>query len=204
MDDSTFSLWTPVTAGADTYEFDVVPEAFEQLNEGTVELVRSFLAALGLPEEPADWDIDPFRTPYYAALPAAEHWRDRYRQAWRVHVRVHGDGARVSPLTRWRAVVSGSDATWSDPVDQPILEAEVVPVVVIADFADGTWRNAAADVERLGKFETHDMGDDTMQLRIDCGPIALPAESTRVDRIAASCRAAGGSVHWADAPPTEW
>lgn len=199
MDDITFSLWHGVLQDTDRYAFDAVAEGFEQLNEGTPELMGRFLAALGLSSEPIDWDVEPFRTPYYAVTPDAAPWRDRYRLAWRVIV-VLTRALKIQGRSRLpgRSMTSGWDDTWQDPVDLPLAESATERAVVIADFGAHTWHKVSSTIGQLGSYEALYLTQDIVQARINCGLITFPDESEVVDGVVAACREAGASVYWAD------
>ena len=98
--------------------FDVVRANAPLLNQGTEELCRRFLAALGIEaDEVYDWTVERICTPFFTNLPDSPDWRDRYRISWRMTIHARTTTPFCDPGTEPIGVVA-TDATDGGQIDR--------------------------------------------------------------------------------------
>jgi hypothetical protein len=201
---ATFTLWRPIVApGGDICVFDVKRSAFEQLKDGTPELVARFLADLEMGGRAASWKIQSFCSPYYAAADASGSWLDRYPMAWRVAVAFESPiKLPEKPPYLGPHPSEAIDETWEEAPES--WEWSTRDGVVIADFFDHqleasrTQLEASPSVRACRRIEFSPLIEKVIEGRFEMGPIELPRDEDRINELVRDCQKRAFSVNWAE------
>lgn len=207
-----FVIWFPrieAAGGEVRCSFDVMRAGAVLLHEGTEELCRTFLSALGVAAgEVQDWDVSRICTPFFTDLPDSADWRDRYRISWRVTIRAHACGPVPTAGTEPVAVV-GTDPTARVgrpdriPGDElcEVLAAEVGEVGKPAEVgpapAGSLSRRLSESFPGL-EVSVREMADPRRAIRIGrvlLGPLPVEPALDRLDAIVDTCAELGLATH---------
>ena len=197
--------WSPPASRTDTTgrevrcSFDVVRANAALLNQGTEELCRRFLAALGIEaDEVYDWTVERICTRFFTDLPDFPDWRDRYRISWRVTIRARAAGPLSDPGTEPIGVIA-TDATADRGHPDRVPGTELCEVLAVEVTRPGTDPDVPLRQRLRDRFpdlavSVSELAEPRRVIRIGrlrIGPLPVEPSLDRLDTIVSTCAEMG-------------
>lgn len=200
--------WSPRTGSASRTDaagdevrcsFDAVQAGAVLLHQGTEELCRRFLAALGIEaDEIHDWTFERICTPFFTDLPDSPDWRDRYRISWRVTVHARAAGPFSDPGTEPIGIIA-TDATADEGRPDWVPGTELCEVLAVEVTRPGTDPDVPLRQRLRDRFpdlaasvsELADPRRVTRIGRLRIGPLPVEPALDRLDSVVSTCAEMG-------------
>lgn len=200
--------WSPRTGSASGTDagdgevrcsFDAVRAGAVLLHEGTEELCRRFLTALGIEaDEIHDWTLERICTPFFTDLPDSPDWRGRYRISWRVMIRARAAGSFSDPGTEPIGIIA-TDATAHAGRPDRVPGTELCEVLAVEVTEPGADPDTPLRQRLRDRFP--DLAGSVSELtgpgrvirigRLRLGPLAVEPALDRLDTIVSTCTGMG-------------